>query len=260
MRAPGGNAAGFTGSATSSSRRSDWPIESGARAVKVTAGPSLRSGTLAARLRQVRVRRTRSTPETPGARTRRRARRPGPARTGSSSRAFLCRGAAGSPRPSSLRMTSNVLQSGASRSRTSTLSSTVVETVSPFAFLLAIVALMVVRPATPPFTMKSYVAWRRSKSAFAGASAIVDASDVNVALFGSHTSGSTVRRTGRCSPGATTTFGGSNERRSSVAVVGIAELAGPQLRRLVRRHRDGRVRARSDERDGRAARTRERGA
>ena len=48
MRAPGGNAAGFTGSATSTSRRSDLPIESGAPAVKVTAGPSLRSGTFAA--------------------------------------------------------------------------------------------------------------------------------------------------------------------------------------------------------------------
>jgi hypothetical protein len=43
MRAPGGNAAGFTGSATSSSRRSDLPIESGARAVNETGGPSSRS-------------------------------------------------------------------------------------------------------------------------------------------------------------------------------------------------------------------------
>ena len=48
-----------------------------------------------------------------------------------------------------------MLQSGAARSRTSTFSSTVVVTGLPFVSMPFIEALMTVRPATPPFTMKS---------------------------------------------------------------------------------------------------------
>src|SRR5579859_2967845 len=224
MRAAAGIAAGFTGTAKSSSRRSDRVAHEASCGEKLTAGPS-GSGLPGAAAERSPAQP--SVAENAGiAHSSLRAKAPG----GTESDAFARLAAPLTVVVAAARLpvapSPDAHVGGLASARTSMGSVPVVGAASVGRCTLTT---SVVFPGASASTEKSNDGWRRSSGADAGAFATVPSPTAKVAVTAAQRSGSTTRRTGRDCPGASTVAGGSKCTFTVGAVVGSHTSPGKRV-------------------------------